>query len=98
MINIKKIIETLNKKASFRTQEGYITRKSFAERKKEKNDKFIQGVLEDLEANHNHSWFEELYLRNEQTLDDIALFYRGAEVTYGEMFEHMKEYAKALRQ
>ena len=98
MINIKKIIETLNKKASFRTQEGYITRKSFAERKKEKNDKFIQGVLEELEANHNHSWFEELYLRNEQTLDDIALFYRGAEVTYGEMFEHMKEYAKALRQ
>ena len=98
MINIKKIIETLNKKASFRTQEGYITRKSFAERKKEKNDKFIQGVLEDLEANHNHSWFEELYLRNEQTLDDIALFYRGTEVTYGEMFEHMKEYAKALRQ
>ena len=98
MINIKKIIETLNKKASFRTQEGYITRKSFAERKKEKNDKFIQGVLEDLEANHNHSWFEELYLRNEQTLDDIALFYRGTEVTYGEMFEHMKAYAKALRQ
>ena len=45
MINIKKIIETLNKKASFRTQEGYITRKSFAERKREKNQEFIQGVL-----------------------------------------------------
>ena len=68
MINIKKIIETLNKKASFRTQEGYITRKSFAERKREKNQEFIQEVLEELEENHNHSWFEELYQRNEQTL------------------------------
>ena len=66
MINIKKIIETLNKKASFRTQEGYITRKSFVERKREKNQEFIQGVLEELEENQNHSWFEELYQRNEQ--------------------------------
>lgn len=98
MINLKKLIEITDEEKTLKTKEGYIARKNFAERKKEKNDKFIQGVLEDLEQNHNHSWYEELYLRNKDTLDDIALFYRGTEVTYGEMFENMRQYAKSLRQ
>ena len=98
MTDKNNIIETLKKKFSLKTQSGYITRKSFAERKKEKNEKFIQGVLEELEQNHNHSWYEELYKRNKNSLDDVALFYRGTEITYGEMFEHMREYAKSLKQ
>ena len=98
MINIKKIIETLNKKASFRTQEGYITRKSFAERKREKKEQLGKMIVEDIESNRNHTWIEEIYARNKKTLNDIALFYRGTEITYGEMFEHMKEYAKSLKQ
>ncbi len=97
MINIKKIIETLNKKITYRTQTGYIAKKSFAERKKEKNDKFIQSVLEELQENHNHTWIEELYLRNKDTLDDPALFYRGTEVSYKLMFIKMQQYAKALK-
>ena len=64
---------------------------------KRKNDTFIQRVLDDLEQNHNHSWYEELYIRNKETLDDVALFYRGTEVSYGEMFDKMYQYAKALK-
>ncbi len=57
-----------------------------------------EEILRDLQENHNHSWYEELYLRNKDTLDDIALFYRGTEVTYREMFENMRIYAKALKE
>ena len=98
MINIKKIIETLNKKITYRTQSGFMTGKSFAERKKEKKERIGRMIVEDIETNRNHTWVEEIYARNKKTLDDPALFYRGTEITYREMFEHMKEYAKSLKQ
>lgn len=92
--------ENLKKKDSFfyklKTKAGQI-RKNNIERKKEKNNKFIKDVLNDLQQNHNHSWYDELYLRNKDSLDDIALFYRGTEITYGEMFDKMMDYAKSLR-
>ena len=94
----KENVEKIKGKVKLSTKSGYFTKKAFEERKKEKNDKFIKSVLEDLEQNHNHSWYEEIYNRNKDTLDDIALFYRGTEISYKEMFEHMKEYAKSLRQ
>lgn len=92
--------ENVKKKDGFfyklKTKAGQI-RKNNIERKKEKNDKFIKDVLNDLQQNHNHSWYDELYLRNKDSLDDIALFYRGTEITYGEMFDKMMDYAKSLR-
>lgn len=97
MINIKELLNHTGEKISLSTKSGKVKKKNFSERKKAKNDEFIRGVLEELEQNHNHSWYEELYLRNRDTLDDIALFYRGTEVTYGEMFEKMRQYAKSLR-
>ena len=57
----------------------------------------IHSILEDLEQNHNHTWYEELYFRNRNWMDDTALFYRGATITYGAMFDAMQRYAKALR-
>ncbi len=57
----------------------------------------MQRILEDLQMNHNHTWYEELYLRNKGWLEDIALFYRGNNISYGVMFEKMKKYARALR-
>ncbi len=79
-----------------RTKVGQIKKSNIA-RKKAKNDKFINDVLNDLQQNHNHSWYDELYLRNKDSLNDIALFYRGTEITYGEMFDKMMDYAKSLR-
>ena len=98
MINIKELLKISKEKLSLSTKAGEIKRKSFSEKKKEKNDRFIQEVLEELEQNHNHSWYEELYHRNKNNLNDIALFYRGTEVTYGEMLENMRKYAQSLKQ
>ena len=54
-------------------------------------------IRKNFEEKHNHSWFDELYQRNKNNLDDIALFYRGTEITYGEMFKNMRKYAKSLK-
>jgi len=63
------------------------------EKSKEKADK----VIKDLKLNRNWSWYKELLYRNVENLNDIALFYRGTEITYGEMFSKMNEYAKSLK-
>ena len=61
------------------------------------NEKKLQKIMQDLENNHNWSWFEEIYSRNKSNLSKIALLYRGKKITYDEMFDHMLEYAKSLR-
>ncbi len=63
---------------------------------KEKNKLEMQTILEDLQQNHNHTWYEEIYQRNKEWLQDVALFYRGNEISYGSMFEKMQKYASAL--
>ncbi len=55
-----------------------------------------QIMFEDIKNNHDHSWFEEIYLRNKDNLDKVALLYRGSKYTYGEFFEYVIKYAKAL--
>ena len=62
-----------------------------------KNKLEMQHILDDLQKNHNHTWYEELYLRNCNWLDDTALFYRGNNISYKAMFESMQNYANALR-
>lgn len=54
-------------------------------------------IENDLLANHNHSWYTELYNRNKNNLDDIALLYRGNKITYKELFNSMEKYAKSLK-
>lgn len=97
MVNIKEMARIANEKLSIASKKGKMLKKRFDEAKKERKEKFIQQVLEDIEENHNHTWYEELYERNKNSLNDIAIFYRGTEITYGQMFEKMKEYAKSLK-
>ena len=54
-------------------------------------------ALDVLQTSRNWSWAKEIYERNKDALDDIALFYRGTKITYREMFQKAKEYAKAMR-
>ena len=61
------------------------------------NKPSVDDILKDIEINHNHSWYDELYNRNKNNLDDIALIYRGNKITYREMFDKMNQYAKALK-
>ncbi len=37
----------------------------------------IKKPLEELSRNHNHSWAVEIFLRNQDNLDAIAMNYRG---------------------
>ena len=96
MLIIEKIQELLKKDFKTKTKSGFIQRRT--ETKEENNNKFIEEVLADLEQNHNHSWYEEIYKRNKDNLYDVALFYRGNEITYGEMLTFMRLYAAALKQ
>ena len=58
----------------------------------------VKKALEELSRNHNHSWAVEIFLRNQDNLDAIAMNYRGHKITYGEMFSHAYDYAKSLKE
>lgn len=81
-----------NGKVSLKTKVGKILKSGF------KKKPTTEEIIQDLEKNHNHSWFTEVFNRNKNNLGDIALLYRGTEITYGELFEKIKEYAKSLKQ
>ena len=53
--------------------------------------------LKEIEENHNHSLFEEIFLRRKSDSSKVALFYRGTKITYGELENKVYEYAKALK-
>ena len=54
-------------------------------------------IIAEFEQSHNHSWYEELYNRNANTLNDVALYYRGNCITYKDLFERMRLLAGALQ-
>ncbi len=61
-----------------------------------KYSKKIQKGLNDVEINHNRSWVVDLYEKNKNNLDTIALFYRGTKITYRELFKQVELFASAL--
>lgn len=97
MINVKGMADIAQEKLKLLTKKGRIIKKNFHDKKHAKTRTFIEEVLEEVEQNRNHTWFEEIYSRNQDNLDAPALFYRGTEISYREMFEKMKEYAKSLK-
>ena len=54
-------------------------------------------VIEEFERTHNHSWYEEIFDRNKDYLDDPALFYRESIISYRIMFERMQALASAMQ-
>lgn len=54
-------------------------------------------VERDISKNHNHSWYEEVYERNKNNLDSIAMSCRGTKITYRELFEIVDQYSMALK-
>lgn len=53
--------------------------------------KKTRAVLENIETDHNHSWYQELKMRMRQEPDALALFYRGTKVTFRDMFRRADE-------
>lgn len=56
----------------------------------------VKQAFDELRENHNWSWYDEIYDRNKDNLDSIAIWYRGKEITYREMFENADKYIKTL--
>ena len=56
-----------------------------------------QEVWSDLLENHNHSWFEEIYKRNQKNKNKPAMFFRGTTYTYDQFFKMVVMYAKSLK-
>ena len=61
-----------------------------------KYPKKIQKGLEDVEVNHNRSWIVDLYEKNKNNLDTVALFYRGTKITYRELFKQVELFASVF--
>lgn len=61
-----------------------------------KNKDKITRELAILEDEHNWSLFDELYYRNKENLDNIAIQYRGRNITYRQMFDNAIAFAKTL--
>lgn len=66
------------------------------ERRHIKSEKKVSLAIKDLYDNHNHSWYEELLLRNKDNMDKTALFYRGNEISYQKMFDEADKLISAL--
>lgn len=57
----------------------------------------VVKAMDDFEKNHNWTWYDETYDRNKENLDDVALWYRGTEITYREMFDKANKLALSLK-
>ena len=55
-----------------------------------------EQIINNINKFHNWSLYDEIYNRNKNGLDRVALYYRGTSITYGQMFEKANEYAKSL--
>lgn len=53
----------------------------------------VQRGLIDVEENHNKSWIQDLYCKNKNNMCKVALFYRGNNITYKELFCMVEHYA-----
>ena len=73
------------------------TRYPSVEKRWVKNEKKVKIILEDIQANHNHSWYREILNRNARNMDNTAIYYRGNEITYQELFSASEQFAKSLK-
>ena len=54
------------------------------------------GVLQNIQENHNHSWYREIKIRAKRNPDALAIFYRGKKINFREMFEKADAMAKSM--
>ncbi len=58
--------------------------------------KKVKKILEDIEVNHNHSWYREIRERSVKFSNELAIFYRGNKITFSEMLAAADELSIAL--
>ena len=75
---------------------GVIKRSPSKEKRYIKDQKKVDDAIKDMLENHNHSWYDEVLLRNQNNLEKEALFYRGNVISYEEMFKESDKLVSAL--
>jgi len=60
--------------------------------------KTAQTGLDDVENNHNFSWTRDLFEKNKNNLNYVALFYRGSKINYRKLFNKVKDYTAIFEQ
>ena len=87
---------------TYKVEEEYDLLQSLSDKKPSKRivntKKGLKAIkaLIDLEKNHNVSWYKYVKERAERKPNKIALFYRGNEITYKELFKKADTIAKSL--
>lgn len=86
LIKLNQEIKALEKNKSIKTYDtsGLLSR--------------VKKAIVDIEVNRNHSWAVEMFERNKNNLDNVALKYRGTKISYQEMFTKAYEFARSLKQ
>ena len=51
------------------------------------NGNYFENFIRDIEENHNHSLYLEIFEKNKDNLDNEALFYRNRIITYRDLFD-----------
>lgn len=60
-------------------------------------DKKNRKILNEIDLNHNYPWIKEIWERNKERLDSVAIKYRGNTFTYEDFFLNSYKYAKSLK-
>lgn len=60
-------------------------------------DKKNRKILNEIDFNHNYPWIKEIWERNKERLDSVAIKYRGNTFTYEDFFLNAYKYAKSLK-
>lgn len=61
-----------------------------------KKGKAALGILQNIQENHDHSWYHEVKMRASRNWDALAIFYRGKKVSFAEMFDKADQIAKSM--
>ncbi len=57
----------------------------------------VDAVWQSILEQHNHSWYEDILMRNKERENKISMYYRGTTYTYKEFFEMVESYSRALK-
>lgn len=62
-----------------------------------KNKKKVCTAFKEINIEHNWSWYDEILFRWKDCIDNIAIFYRGNEISGRQMFEKADQLAISLK-
>lgn len=100
-VNVEEFLKedgfVLNREKTKKVEQQQLNKKPSIKRKHVKKESKVELALQDLEKNHDWSWYEEVKSRYSDCMDNNMTFYRGNEKTGAEVFAQADKLATALR-